>query len=259
MLYVQSIQAVGQIKKELAKIEQELALLPEGRIVVSGQGKYTKWYKVDEEKQYVYLPKHCAAEAEQLAKKKYLQARKDALMQELTAINFYLRHHTEAISQTDQLFYDPRYAGLLRATMEPEAPDILEWANAPYERNTKYPEKLIHPTMKGDMVRSKSEAFIANSLYQKNIPYRYECALELDGIIYYPDFTILHPRTRKKWIYEHFGIMDNTSYAHNATNKIELYSSHGYIMNANFIATFETAEFPLDSVLVEELIELYFK
>ena len=59
------------------------------------------------------------------------------------------------------------------------------------------------------MLRSKSEAMIEQALFYANIPYRYECKLELDNKILYPDFTMLHPETKEKYYWEHMGMMDN--------------------------------------------------
>lgn len=40
--------------------------------------------------------------------------------------------------------------------------DTEKWESAPYDKSDKQPEHLCHKTVKGDMVRSKSEAIIAN-------------------------------------------------------------------------------------------------
>ena len=78
----------------------------------------------------------------------------------------------------------------------------------PYEKNPKYPEHLIHKTVSGIYVRSKSESMIALQLYTEKIPFRYECALQLGETTLYPDFTILHPKTGEIFYWEHFGMMD---------------------------------------------------
>lgn len=45
---------------------------------------------------------------------------------------------------------------------------------------------------KGERMRSKSEVLIANALYKRGIPYKYECPVLLpSGIMKYPDFTVL--------------------------------------------------------------------
>ena len=64
--------------------------------------------------------------------------------------------------------------------------------NEKYETNRKHPEKLIHVTKSGCVVRPKSEAMIADALFEYDIPFRYECELSIGEVNLYPDFTIMN-------------------------------------------------------------------
>ena len=108
------------------------------------------------------------------------------------------------------------------------------------------------------MVRSKSEAFIANELSARGIPFRYECLLDIDGATYYPDFTIMRPFDRKIIIWEHFGLLDKPSYIDNATSKLNMFIKNGWIPGKNLIITTETDQFPLDIRQIEELVKFHF-
>ena len=130
--------------------------------------------------------------------------------------------------------------------------------NAHYDRNPKAPENLIHKTAFGLRVRSKSESLIATLLYTKRIPFRYECALYLGGVVVYPDFTILHPVTDEIYYFEHLGMMDNPDYCAKSYSKLQFYISHGIVPTFNLITTYETKDKPLDMDYVETLIEHYF-
>ena len=88
--------------------------------------------------------------------------------------------------------------------------------------------------------------------------FRYECALQLDQIIIYPDFTIKHPRTSELFYWEHFGLMDNPSYAQNVPNKLRTYISNGIIPGINLITTYETQANPLSVEAIQKLVEYYF-
>lgn len=136
--------------------------------------------------------------------------------------------------------------------------ELYEWAAAPYERSTNYPEQLTHSSVSGNVVRSKSEAIIDMALYINQIPFRYEAQLLLKNIPLFPDFTILHPRTKEIFYWEHFGMMDNDKYAQNACSKITLYVSNGIIPSIHLITTYETKSHPLSSGLVDEMIRHYF-
>lgn len=116
-------------------------------------------------------------------------------------------------------------------------------------------------------MRSKSECLIANFLYQRNITYRYEAAIELEGIDgfgnkyswkIYPDFTILHPKTREIIIWEHFGMMDNAEYSRSALLKINNYINNGYIPGINLICTFESLDVNWNGSAINKLIHSLF-
>ena len=76
------------------------------------------------------------------------------------------------------------------------------------------------------MVRSKSEAIIANILHNNklNILYKYERPLKIivDGKekIIYPDFTIFNVHSGKITYWEHAGRMDDPYYANEFVKKI---------------------------------------
>ena len=62
-----------------------------------------------------------------------------------------------------------------------------KWCAESFETNSSHPENLIHTTLAGHKVRSKSEVIISNLLYTNQIPYRYEAALPLKEFTAYPD------------------------------------------------------------------------
>ena len=120
-----------------------------------------------------------------------------------------------------------------------------------------YPEQRNIKTLSGQKVRSKSEALIAIKLTEFGIPFHYEEALPLEEKVYYPDFTLRHPETGKFFYWEHFGMMDNPSYAQKAADKIASYATHGIFPFVNFFMTFESKDHPLDLEQVEALIQYY--
>lgn len=109
----------------------------------------------------------------------------------------------------------------------------------------------------GIWVRSKSEVLIAEILAKKNIPFRYEYPLYLNGYKLYPDFLCLNLRTRKEFVWEHFGMMDDVDYAENAIVKINAYLTNGFFPGDNFISTSETLKSPLSSKIIERIVEKY--
>ena len=156
----------------------------------------------------------------------------------------------------EEFLRTPEYISLLADVPLPSSP-FTDWANAAYPTNSKHPEHLIHQTVGGLKVRSKSESLIALSLSQHGIPFRYECLLEIENYPIYPDFTILHPISSTPFYWEHFGMMDNPAYATDAFHKLQTYCSHGIIPGQNLITTFETSDFPLNYDTIEKSISTF--
>lgn len=246
-----------RLDAQIKLLQEELAGLPEGKLICAHNEKRCKWYRSNG-KDKAYIPKKDHALARQLAFKKYLTLQLEESQQEMRAIDFYLRHHNSSEKASQQLLTSKDYQELLASYIMPESEMCKAWMNAPYDRNPKFPENLVHKTSFGLKVRSKSESLIASLLYVKGIPFRYECALYLGGVVIYPDFTILHPVTGKIYYYEHFGMMDNPDYCAKAHSKLQTYTSHGIIPTINLITTFETKDEPLDMDYVESLIAHYF-
>lgn len=196
--------------------------------------------------------------AEQLAQKKYLSLLLDDLENEKRAIEFYLRHHSTSGKSENLLLNPSEYQKLLAPFFSPLSKELSDWMHAPYSSNPHHPENLIYKTVSGNLVRSKSEMLITMCLHLHNIPFRYECALQLNPITIYPDFTLRHPDTGNYMYWEHFGMMDNAKYAEKACSKLHTYTSNGLVPGIHLITTYETKENPLSTELIEKIIQYYF-
>ena len=108
------------------------------------------------------------------------------------------------------------------------------------------------------MILNDMEKMIASYLYIKKIPFRYECALYLNGVLVFPDFTIRHPKTGEVYYWEHFGLMDQPSYVKRTMEKMQNYTLNGIIPSIHLITTYETKDHPLSTMEVEEIVEKYF-
>ncbi|MBQ4536483.1 MAG: ATPase [Lachnospiraceae bacterium] len=256
MLYKQIKSEYQRINNQITFIKNELQNLPPGKLLCCTHQKYTKWYQNDGT-HTKYISKKNQTLAEKLAQKKYLSALLQDLEKEKLAIEFYLRHHTPP--KAEILLTQPsEYQRLLAPHFSPLSKELSDWMHAPYERNTTHPENLIFKNISGNTVRSKSEMMIDMCLSIHQIPFRYECVLQLGDTVLHPDFTIRHPTNGKYYYWEHFGLMDNPGYSDNAIAKLQLYTSHGIIPGIHLIITSETKEEPLDTQLVQTLIEHYF-
>ncbi len=122
-------------------------------------------------------------------------------------------------------------------------------------------DKTEFYTIKGERVRSKSEKIIADELYRKGIPYKYEMPIELEGwqkrVLIYPDFTVLNKRTGERWLMEHLGMMDKSAYYENAMQKLSTYEKNGILLGDGLIVLHETSGSPLNTVVLKKYIERY--
>lgn len=257
MFYERMLTERNRLDSEIKELQSKLKQFPDGKLFCTKNRQYFKWYTTDGKHQ-TYLPKKMRPLAEKLAAKKYLSLLLEDFIHEKKAIEFYLRHHSR-IRQADHMLLDcPEYKKLISPYFTPKSQELLEWAIQPFETNPKYPEQLIHKTVSGKMVRSKSEVIIDMLLHTHKIPFRYEAPLHLDTITIYPDFTIRHPETGEFFYWEHFGLADQPEYRQNMLSKLDLYTSHGIIPNINLITTYETKNHPLSMEFVQKTVEYYF-
>lgn len=90
-----------------------------------------------------------------------------------------------------------------------------------------YEERLIHHTLRGEMVRSKSELTIADRLHTNGIDYTYEQPLTIGQQTKYPDFTIDDTESGRKYYWEHCGMLTNPQYRERWDRKLAWYHKNG--------------------------------
>lgn len=133
-----------------------------------------------------------------------------------------------------------------------EAPDIVEIQKRCYEN------RLIHRTLRGEMVRSKSEVIIANLLDSKSkemgFDYKYEKDLILaNGSTIHPDFTIEMPGKVIYW--EHLGMLGDKKYSRDWKQREKDYQENGIVKGKNLIISKDGLDGSLDTLELEKLIE----
>lgn len=246
------------IHVQIDSLEKLIASFPAGELHCIKNGKYVKWFLNDGNTQ-TYIPRKNRKLAECLALKKMYSSRLQKLRFQSNLIEKYLSEYNSHDSgMAYNLTNVKEYQELLKPYLDSHPDYISKWLQSDYIRNPSHPESLIHQTLAGHLVRSKSEVMIANMLYQNKIPYIYERGLSLDTNIFFPDFTICHPLTFEIYYWEHFGMMDNQSYCEHAYNKLKIYSYHKIVPTINLITTYENLKHPINSMQIEQLIQEYF-
>ena len=201
---------------QISQKEEILKSLPNGNLLCVKNGKYIKWF-MSNGINPIYISKKNRQLAEELALKKYYMLQLEILLEKLNLIESYMEYIEQLNNQAEVLLLESTgYKELLNPYFDAHSDPVQEWLKGDYRKSNAHLENLIHSTLSGQLVRSKSEAMIANTLYFYKIPFIYERGIYLNDILFFPDFTILHPKTNKIIYWEHFGLMSNPSYCDNA-------------------------------------------
>jgi len=251
------------LKKTLKQIEDRENIYPEGTLRIRVKNNRGIYYKIIDKTDTcgVYIPRKDDDLAKKLAQKEYEKKYKKSALKELKAIERFLKD----IDHENLKSCIECYSNLIPVRKELIAPfeisDVeyaAKWKEVSYEGLTFRDNDMSnYITDVGERVRSKSELLIANLLYKNNIPYKYECPLQIGNHIIYPDFTVLNIRKRKVLYWEHFGMMGDTEYCNNALKKIVTYSNANILIGDNLITTFETANCYIDIKHLNKLIKIY--
>ena len=246
------------LKKSIRIAKKDVSRFPEGKLRVSYSNHRPRYYHVTEagDAQGVYIKKENRSLAQKLAMKEYNGSfLKDAEMElamlektikRLSKSNADLSYHKLKIHRkvlvTPYVMTDELY--------------IAQWQAAGTKQESFLTENLIYDTKRGDKVRSKSEAIIADVLYDLSIPYCYEKKLVLkDGSIRRPDFTILHVKKRQEIYLEHFGLLDHPEYLAKSLQKLDEYRANGIYPGKNLLFTYETEDLPLDIKGIRKMLD----
>lgn len=149
ILYQQILNKSQQIEGEIQAISQQLQQYPEGRLISTQNGAYTKWYH-QLEGTLCYIPKKKKELAEQLAVKKYYTLRMESLKKEKYLLDSYLKYHIPEFERKDYKFLcDSKYHELLIPYFTSDDSNLDAWQRAPFQSNPKHPEQLLIKTCSG--------------------------------------------------------------------------------------------------------------
>ncbi|MBQ7359914.1 MAG: hypothetical protein IJW63_07465 [Lachnospiraceae bacterium] len=262
MFYHQISTESARLSKEISRLEAEIQTYPSGKLICSKNGKYTKWYQSDGVTKK-YIPKAECSLVTQLATKEYLLCLLSDYVHHKQFLDSYLQKCEKYVNNVDTLLTSkPSYYSLISSPFLVNSQSLhdkcLDWLNTPFTPNAAHPENLVHQSISGHLLRSKSEAMIDGLLHLSKIPFKYEAPLILGGTTLYPDFTICHPLTGKLFYWEHFGLMDDPLYRKKTHSKLNLYISHDILPGVQLITTYEDNSSPLTMHKIREIIAQHF-
>lgn len=247
------------LDNEIVRRKKRLEKAPSEKLRIGRKDKFFQYYiRKNGEKSGIYIKKADMDTILLLAQKKYDEAFVTQSEPELKMIQKILKVYSSKKQELSSVF-----PWEIKSKM-----DIAEWSDEDYAERWQnipfVPKKIgkdvpFHVTARGEQVRSKSEEMIANALYSRGIPYKYECPLKIySGDIRYPDFTILNPYTRKVVFLEHLGKMDDPNYVEMNLQRIRDYEKTGIFLGKELLITMETQKMPLNTKQIDDFISKHF-
>ena len=247
------------ITKTIENIEKKLKTLPEGWINVRYQNGKAYYYHAKYKSKDRFLAKGDEVLIRQLLQKYYLKKVLKAAKNELLALSKMLNIYPADLPE--EMF--EKLPEELRSGVEPiilgNEQDAREWMAEPFVGKPFKDDAPVYKTIKGERVRSKSEVMIADRMFFRGVPYKYECPIMIDGQVIHPDFSMKRMSDNKLIYHEHCGRMDDPEYVNDLVERVNLYNQAGIMQGDRLTFSFETADKPLDNRVIDRLIDEFFK
>jgi len=247
----------AKTEKLIAGVEEKINTLPSGRIRLSRYKDKTYFYHIkDDDHNGDKIEISDQSLVQQLIQKNYLQKVLATAKQEVKAMDAFISRFPEvAVEELYDTFSEER-KGYIHPVYPTEEQYAQRWQNTPFDGKPIEEGTYTYTTLKGEMVRSKSEKIIADTLNLNGIPYKYECPLRIGNIVLHPDFTVLKKSEFKEYYWEHCGKTDDPEYAANhIVKRLKLYAEMGITAGKGLYLTFEASKVPLDMKAVDLIVE----
>lgn len=242
-------------KKMKKEQQRELRSMPPGQLSIRKDGKHTHYVHLYSERGR-QIRRGITKDREMiriLARKKYLQKSLALLEKDITLLETFMKKHRAPTPDNIIKHLPEAYSRLMPEDFLPQGQSQSGWAAEPFEKSTWHPEELSHITGRGLVVRSKSEAIIADKLDHYKLPFRYEEILYIENKSFAPDFKILSRNGIVYW--EHCGRVHDKKYMRKHNWKISMYEKAGIVPWKNLIVTYDDEQGRLDIRIIESEIK----
>ena len=237
-----------KMKKEYDSVNDQILRLPRGRLMICKRGGGTEYFQeyydkgrrvrvgISKKREVIYG----------LARKKYLEIKRDYLRQDISLLEGLLTNFIEPDHESIWKVLPARLKELPGRFYTEES----TWAKQSYRQSDFTPEHRTHITSRGLRVRSKSELIIVEKLYEYDMDFRYEEILEFERVTVVPDFTIRR-RDGKVFYWEHCGRTQDKKYMEHHRWKMNLYESKEIVLWDNLIVTYDDKDGHINIAAVE--------
>lgn len=264
---------IDKLKKEMEKYKKMLRIIdgfrirePKGYLKYQERGGHVFYYQVNKDIETglvkkKYIKQKEIERARRLELKHYYAQIRPIIEQNLREIERFIEKYD--FNGVDAM-YD-KLAGPRKVLIEPidgsREALIRAWNEQTDTYGVPYPEYRIFKTEQGELVRSKSEVIIANTLftYKGVLLYKYEKPLEViengKKRIIHPDFTVLNLKTGKIKYWEHSGLLDDKRYADDFIGREHVYINNNLLPGRDIIHSYETSSCPLNPAMIKKIIQ----
>lgn len=250
---------ISQMNITINKAEEKIKHMPDGRINIRKHGDLRYFYHFRKGEKERLIKQSEISLLEDLMQTCYLKKVIRSAKAEVAVLKNTLNSYPDTIAEeVYESLPEERRVGV-----KPIVPTDEQFRKR-WESQT-YPVKPVkegmptYKTLKGDLVKSKSEVLIADRLYANGIPYKYECPLNVGGVIIHPDFTILRMSDRKVLYLEHCGKVGDSEYGKDMVKRINDYALAGIYQDDRLFFTFETDGIPLNTEVLDRIINDCFR
>ena len=248
-------ECLEQQQKELMKLERTVAEklkgykgLERGNIRVSKSNGCNQYkFKEEGKEKEIYLPAYEKEKIRMLLQRDYDEKIYKELKNMIKRLGKF--NSSYDIGRIDEMY--EKLCDGRKKLIDPIKPteDMLvsNWYNSIHHDENSYEKKYEFQTIRGELVRSKSEKILADFFQYSGIPYVYEPEYILkSGKAVYPDFATLNVKKNKTIYWEHLGKADDENYASRNLIKLMDYEESGLAIGDNLIISIETHDRPLD-------------
>ncbi|SCW42542.1 hypothetical protein SAMN02910456_01037 [Ruminococcaceae bacterium YRB3002] len=249
------------ITRLIEALERRISKAPDGRLMFMNRDGKTYIYLMDDKTgARRLLSSHEIKLAKMLAQNSYHEKLLRTAKQEQKILSSAINHYPSVLVEQVYENMPAERQRLIQPIVVPDKEFVDQWLAQDYERKPFEEGTPVYMTIKGDRVRSKSEQLIADRLFYRGVPYRYECALPLDKRTIHPDFTILRISDRTELYLENCGKMDDPLYVdRHVVQRSNLYSMNGILQGDRLFFLFETGKHPLDIRVLDRMIDKLFR
>lgn len=190
-----------------------------------------------------YLGNESKPEISLIRESHYLSKSIEMIEHDITLLeDFLAKYESISFGSVNMKLPKTYRSGILRADIRSKAARKWKLNAEAYKATFEpfRPEELVHRTIDGTMVRSKSEALIYNFLTEAGYTFVYELPLKGLNWTFYPDFTILSEIDYKTEIrIEHQGMYDRNDYRDRSESREYDYWSNGLLPARDVYFTFD--------------------